>query len=176
MKVAVPRSFLSLLLVSAGLAAGAALANAPGRVSLGIFDAWGAFRDAPAATGTRCYAIAASDATVGTPRWKSYASVGFWPKRGVRGQFFVRLSRDKAAGAAIRLSIAGRRFILVGNGSSAWAGDKRMDAAIIAAMRSAEAMSIETTAANGGAIADAYRLRGAATAIDAAALGCAGQR
>ena len=155
---------------------GSAMAAAAGKVSLGVFDGWAAFRDPPRAVdGTRCYAIAASDATIGSPRWKSYASVGFWPKRGVRGQFFVRLSRDKAPGATIRLSVAGRRFILVGNGASAWASDKRMDAAIIAAMRSAEAMSIETTSSSGGAVADTYRLRGAATAIDAAALGCAGR-
>ena len=49
----------------------------------------------------------------------------------------------------------------------------RMDAAIVAAMRSAPSMSVESGTATGGAIADTYRLRGAATAIDAAALGCA---
>ena len=52
-------------------------------------------------------------------------------------------------------------------------GDARMDAAIVAAMRSAPSMSVESRAETGGAIADTYRLRGAATAIDAAALGCA---
>lgn len=172
-----PRLARMTLLAAMLLFAGTALAASGGKVSLGVFEGWAAFRDPPRAVeGTRCYAIAASDATIGTPRRKSYASVGFWPKRGVRGQLFVRLSRDKAPGAAIRLSVAGRRFFLVGNGSSAWAGDKRMDAAIIAAMRSAEAMSVESTGATGGAIADAYRLRGAATAIDAAALGCAGMK
>ena len=66
-----------------------------------------------------------------------------------------------------------RRFILTGNGAHGWASDARMDAAIIAAMRSAPSMSVESGTTAGGAIADTYRLRGAATAIDAAALGCA---
>ena len=42
----------------------------------------------------------------------------------------------------------------------------------IAAMRSERSMSVEALARNGGAFADTYRLAGAATAIDAAALAC----
>lgn len=76
----------------------------------------------------------------------------------------------------MRLTIGSRRFILSGNGVHGWAGDARMDAAIIAAMRAAPSMSVEGRSATGGAIADTYRLRGAATAIDAAALGCASLR
>lgn len=48
-----------------------------------------------------------------------------------------------------------------------------MDLAIIAAIRSAQSLSVQSTGANGGTITDAYALRGAASAIDAAALGCA---
>ena len=40
-------------------------------------------------------------------------------------------------------------------------------------MRSASSMSVSSVGANGRAFADSYALRGAATAIDAAALGCA---
>ena len=148
-----------------------ALAAAP--AALGIFDGWGAFRD----PGTpRCYAIAAPAATIGRPRVKAYASVGYWPKSRIRGQFYVRLSKERGAGRELRLTVGSRRFILTGNGVHGWASDARMDAAIIAAMRSAPSMSVESATATGGAIADTYRLRGAATAIDAAALGCANIR
>jgi hypothetical protein len=143
------------------------------RTALGIFDGWGAFRE-PATP--RCYALAAPAATVGTPQVKAYASVGYWPKSRIRGQFYVRLSKARAPGRDLRLTIGSRRFVLTGNGLHGWASDARMDAAIIAAMRSAPSMSVESSTDSGRTIADTYRLRGAATAIDAAALGCASIR
>jgi len=146
----------------------AALAAAP--TALGIFDGWGAFRDPGA---PRCYALAAPSATIGTPQVKAYASVGTWPKARIRGQFYVRLSKARGPERELRLTIGARRFILTGNGAHGWASDPRMDAAIVAAMRSAPSMSVESSTATGRVIADTYRLRGAATAIDAAALGCA---
>lgn len=150
-----------------------AMAFAAPRTALGVFDGWGAFRE-PATP--RCYAIAAPSATVGTPQVKAYASVGYWPKSRIRGQFYVRLSKTRAPGRELRLTVGSRRFILTGNGVHGWASDARMDAAIIAAMRSAPSMSVESSSDTGRAIADTYRLRGAATAIDAAALGCASIR
>lgn len=161
------RRWASLFLIAAGMPV-MALAASP--AALGIFDGWGAFRD-PASP--RCYALAAPSATIGTPQVKAYASIGYWPRSRIRGQFYVRLSKARAAGRELRLTIGSRRFILTGNGAHGWASDARMDAAIVAAMRSAPSMSIESGTAAGGAIADTYRLRGAATAIDAAALGCA---
>jgi len=147
-----------------------AAAVAAGPTALGVFEGWGAFRD-PATP--RCYAIAAPAATIGRPEAKGYASIGYWPKSGIRGQFYVRLSRPRRDSAELRLTIGPRRFILTGNGVHGWASDARMDAGIIAAMRAAPSMSVESTSQTGRAIADTYKLRGAATAIDAAALGCA---
>ncbi len=150
-----------------------AIALAAPRTALGIFDGWGAFRE----PGTpRCYALAAPSATVGRPDVKAYASVGYWPKSRIRGQFYVRLSKARAPGRDLRLTVGSRRFVLTGNGVHGWASDARMDAAIIAAMRSAPSMSVESSTGTGRTIADTYRLRGAATAIDAAALGCASIR
>jgi hypothetical protein len=141
------------------------------RTALGIFEGWGAFRDDRAA---RCYAVATPDAVAGRTSVRGYASVGFWPKARVRQQLYVRLTRPRAAGAVLRLTLGARRFILTGNGVHGWASDARMDAAIVAAMRANPSMVVESTGADGRAIADTYRLRGAATAIDAAALGCVG--
>ncbi|MBJ7501257.1 MAG: hypothetical protein JHC57_15990 [Sphingopyxis sp.] len=161
------RRWACLFLMLAGLPAAA---FAAGPTALGIFDGWGAFRDSAS---PRCYAIAAPSATIGTPEVKAYASIGYWPKSRIRGQFYVRLSKVRARDRDLRLTIGSRRFILTGNGAHGWASDARMDAAIVAAMRSAPSMSVESGTATGRAIADTYRLRGAATAIDAAALGCA---
>lgn len=158
----------AILILLGAAAPVAAFAAQP--TALGVFDGWGAFRD-PATP--RCYAIAAPAATIGTPQSSPYVSIGYWPKSRIRGQFYVHLSKDRGAGRDLRLTIGSRRFVLTGNGAHGWASDARMDAAIIAAMRSAPSMSIESATSGGGAIADTYRLRGAATAIDAAALGCA---
>ena len=139
---------------------------------LGVYQSWAAFRDA----GTpRCYAIAAPEETVGTATLKAYLSIGFWPKRRVSHQIYVRLSRERSSNSVVTLSAGGRRFRLSGNGSSGWATDRRMDLAIIAAMRSAASLSVESIGQNGRPIVDAYSLRGAPSAIDAAALGCAGR-
>lgn len=137
--------------------------------SLGIFNSWGAFRDLNV---PRCYALAESEEITGKAERKSYASVGFWPKRSIRAQFHVRLSRDRSSNSRVMVGIGGRRFQLTANRSDGWSQDKRMDAAIIAALRSANSMTIESTGRNGKPIVDAYLLRGAATAIDAASLGC----
>lgn len=136
------------------------------RTALGTYDRWGAFRDeAP----PRCFAIAR--AGQGGPG--AFATVSAWPRAGVRGQVYLRLSRAVRPGAAIVLRVDDRRIALVGAQSNAWSADARADAAIVAAMRSARGMSVASVAATGGAFADSYTLKGAATAIDAATIACA---
>lgn len=143
------------------------------RDSLGMFDRWGAFRDpGDGQNGPRCYAIARPAKRDGRAS-PGFASVGTWPRQKVRGQVHFRLSRSRADKALVTLSVGERRFTLVAGRSDAWAADPRGDAAIIAAMRSASSMSVQTSDAQGRAFADSYALRGAATAIDAAALRCA---
>jgi hypothetical protein len=139
------------------------------RNSLGTFEDWGAFRDdAPA----RCFAIA-EPTRRGGGKWRSFASVATWPGQNVRGQVHIRLAREKLAGAPVTLAVGGKRFAMVAGGADVWAPDPRADAAIVAAMRSAPSMTIATRAATGGAFSETYALKGAATAMDAAALGCA---
>jgi hypothetical protein len=136
---------------------------------LGVYQGWAAFRD-PAIP--RCYAIAAPEETVGTSSRNAYLSIGFWPRRGVTRQIYVRLSRERSTNSGITLSAGGRRFRLKADGGSGWAPDRRTDLAIIAAMRSATSLSVESIGRDGRSIVDAYSLRGAPSAIDAAALGC----
>jgi hypothetical protein len=142
---------------------------ATARDSLGVFERWGAFRD-PATP--RCYAIAEPAHLMSNAGWRAFAAVGFWPRAGVRGQIHFRLSREIADGSTLTLGIGDQRFPLVGGKADAWAPDKQRDAAIVAAMRSGTSMSVAGRARTGGGFADSYALRGAATAIDAAALGC----
>ncbi|MEM7689983.1 MAG: invasion associated locus B family protein [Pseudomonadota bacterium] len=153
------------------LALGLLIAASPlaAKDSLGVYSEWAAFRDAEV---PRCYAIAESG---GRSSVKGYASVGTWPSRKVRGQVHIRLSRAVRENARVRLAIGTRRFNLIAQGQDAWGEDKAMDAAIIAAMRSATRMSVSATASNGRRFTDRYALEGAATAMDASLVGCARQ-
>lgn len=143
------------------------------RDSLGIFGDWGAFRDPDT---PRCYAIAKARPSQLRHDNMPFASVGTWPLRKVRGQIFFRLSRNMASKAAITLTLGDRNFALAGSGANAWATGKTMDAAIISAMRSTSKMVIRTTDRQGRRFSSSYDLDGAATAMDAATVGCASIR
>lgn len=147
------------------------IGQAQARDSLGMFENWGAFRD-PATP--RCYAIARPIRSRASRNGQGgFAAVGTWPRAKVRGQVHFRLSRPHAPAAPVILNVDDRRFTLVAGQADAWAADARGDAAIVAAIRSGSSMSVQTRASDGRGFADTYALRGAATAIDAAALGCA---
>lgn len=146
----------------------AAAAPAAAQQALGVFGLWAAFRG-----DGRCYAMAEPYEEPREGDGRGYASVAYWPERGVRGQVYVRLSRAKREGSAILLRIDERTFQLRGGGVDAWGADSAADADIVAAIRTGIAMSVESRSAGGSLIRDSYRLRGAATAIDAAAIACA---
>lgn len=155
----------SLVLALALLASPAAA-----RDSLGLFGTWGAFRD-PAVP--RCYAISLADPSAAERERQPYAAIGSWPRRNTRNQVHFRLSRQIGAGGRPMLAINGQHFALVGNGTDVWSQDPRMDAAVVAAMRSARAMRVSARDLRGRPFVDVYPLAGAATAMDAATLGCA---
>lgn len=150
---------LVLLMLTAPLAA---------RDSLGVYDSWAAFKDA---SPKRCYAIAKAQ---GSPPASAYATISNWPDKNVRGAVHFVLSREAAGN--VRLSVGDKRFDLVAKGRNAWGADARQDAAILAALRSAGRMSVSARSAKGGTFTDRYVLAGAATAIDAATVGCAQRR
>jgi hypothetical protein len=155
-----------LILATAILLAAPVLA----RDGLGTFGQWAAFRDPET---PRCYAIAMAAPSTMQRDYQPYASIGWWPRSEVRGQVHFRLSRKLQPNAPISLSIGGQRIPLVGGGGDAWAPDRRGDAAIIAAMRSAGQMTVNARDASGRGFSNSYDLQGAATALDAAAVGCA---
>lgn len=139
--------------------------------SLGIFGMWGAF-----AAEARCHAISEPLRLRRNAPQRPFAAVGWFPGQGARGQLHIRFAEPKRAGSAVLLRIEDRTFQLVGGGADAWAPDARADAAIVAAMRSGLEMSVETRNGRGALVRDSYGLRGAATALDAAAIACARRR
>ena len=159
------KAALALLLVVAPPAA---------RETIGIYQSWGAFRDdAP----LRCFAIAQPIAAGG--RGGGFASVATWgrasPGKGLRSSVDIRLSRVRDYSAGVTLTVGERRFDLVANSRDAFAADLASDHALVAAIRAGRSMSVEAVAPGGRPFADTYSLAGAATAIDAAALACAGR-
>lgn len=153
-----------------GLALLALIATPLGaRGTIGIYKSWGAFRDVQP---PRCFAIARPLVSGG--RGVAFASIATWPRQGLRGSLYIRLSRERDRSVGVTLTIGERRFALVASGAEAWAADSASDRAIVTAMREGRSMSVEVVGAGGHPFADTYALAGAATAIDAAALACAG--
>ena len=151
---------LTLILLASPLAA---------KDSLGVFSDWGAFRDPSV---PRCYAIAKPTTSRLSRDNEPFATIGTWPRRQIRGQVHFRLSRMLAKNPSIQLRIGSQRYELTGGGGDAWAKDRTMDAAIVAAMRSAQSMTIRATDSRGRRFSNSYSLSGAATAMDAATLAC----
>lgn len=151
---------LAILAVAAPLAA---------RDSLGVFSDWGAFRDADV---PRCYAIAKAAPSRLQRDNDPYASIGTWPKRDIRNQLHLRVSRNLAGDPKMTLKVGSRTFTLTGAGANAWAQNRQMDAAIVAAMRSASSMTVSATDNRGRRFSNTYDLDGVATAMDAATVGC----
>jgi len=157
-----PRRLFPILLAMAAPAAAQTSA-------IGVYGQWGSFE---ARVPRHCYAIAAPLPGRRALDWKPFASVAYWPERRVRAQLHIRLSRDKRPGSAVLLRIDDQIFQLLAGGRDAWAPDEAADAQIVAAMRTGVEMRIETRTASGSVVRDSYSLRGAATAIDAAAIAC----
>lgn len=148
----------------------AALLVAPAfaRESLGVFGQWAAFRDPEA---PRCYAIA----TPPDPNSRSgaFATIAWWPSAGVFGQLHLRFPRALSATYPITLAIGERRFRLRAQGRDAWALSAAADRAILTAMRQERHFGVAARGAGGERLTEGWTLRGAPSALDAAALGCA---
>ncbi|WP_374944200.1 hypothetical protein [Sphingomonas sp.] len=146
------------------------LAIPAGRETIGVYQGWGAFRDAIPA---RCYAIARPIVAGG--RRGGFASIATWPGKGLRASLHIRLSRVRDRSAGVTLTVGERRFTLLANTRDAFAPDAASDRALVAAIRSGRSMSVEAVGEGGRPFADVYALPGAATAIDAATLACEGR-
>jgi hypothetical protein len=157
---------------SGALVLAAMLIAAPvqARDSLGVYSDWAAFRDPMV---PRCYAIAMAMPSRLKRDFQPYAAVGIWPRKAVRNQVHFRLSRRLSPRAKVVLAIGRERFELAGGEADAWAADRRMDAAIVAAMRSARSMTVSARDSAGRGFSNTWPLAGAASAMDASAIGCA---
>ena len=119
--------------------------------------------------GRTCEAATRSLRAPAKARMPARASVSFDAGGPRHGQFSVLLSRMPRAGASVMLTIGETPFLLMPQGDRAWSRGPAQEAAIIAALRSNQAMKVEARSPGGGRIRDYYSLDGAPLAIDAAA-------
>lgn len=152
----------ALFLVLAAMPIDAA-AQAPARV------AHAAQRWAVLDRGDGCEAVTRSLKVLGPDKPQARAGFIFDPRRGRDGQFFARLGETAAEGSAVMLTIGGRPFLLASRGVWAWTRDPAQKDAIIALARQQPRFTIRGRDNRGRRFVDRYEIRGAATAIDAAA-------
>ena len=120
----------------------------------------------------RCRAMARSLRDAAKGQAQAYAAFLFDRGRRQAGTLAVRLSRPVRPGGSVILTVGKQPFMLKGAGQFAWSRGPAQEAAIIAAVRNATGMRVDTRDAAGRRRIDRYLLDGAPTAIDAAAAEC----
>lgn len=88
------------------------------------------------------------------------------------GQFHARLSRSPRSGASVIATVGRQPFLLVVSGDWAWSSGPAQEQAMIAAIRSADSLRIQSRDRAGRRFTDSFALDFAPTAIDAAAARC----
>lgn len=147
-------------------------ASVPSRAASIIYagPAWAALD-----RGATCEAVSRSMRVAAKGKVQAIAGFTFAADRKQWGEFHARLRRMPRAGAAVMLRIDSQPFLLVSRSNWAWSSGPLQEEAIIAALRNAREMDVESRDAAGRRFIDPYSLDGAATAIDAAAATCAGK-
>jgi len=125
--------------------------------------------------GAACEALSRSVRIAAKGKVQAEAGFTFSADRRRWGEFHARLRRMPREGAAVMLNVGGQPFLLVSRGNEAWSAGPLQEQAIIAALRGATGMAVESRDSAGRRFVDPYSLDGAATAIDAAAAACAGK-
>lgn len=125
--------------------------------------------------GPTCEALARSTRIAAKGKVQAVAGFAFSADHRRWGEFHARLRRLPRPGAAVMLRVGDRPFLLVSRGNMAWSDGPLQERAILDALRSAAAMTVESRDGAGRRFVDPYALDGAATAVDAAAAACAGK-
>ena len=122
-----------------------------------------------------CEALSRSVRIAAKGKVQAEAGFTFTADRRRWGEFHARLRRMPRVGAAVMLNVGNQPFLLVSRGNEAWSDGPPQEQAIIAALRGATGMTVESRDSAGRRFVDPYSLDGAATAVDAAAAACAGK-
>jgi hypothetical protein len=119
-----------------------------------------------------CEALSRSQRIAPKDKAQAEAGITFTADGRRPAEVYVRLSRMPRSDASVMLQIGDQPFLLVTRGGWAWSRGPLQAQAIIAAMRDASTMRVESRDLAGIRFSDPYLLDGAPTAIDAAAARC----
>lgn len=122
--------------------------------------------------GDTCEALSRSQKIAPKDKVQAVAGLTFTPDHRRWGEFHAHLSRMPRSDSSVMLQIGDRPFLLVTRAGWAWSRGPLQAQAIIAALREATSMRIDSRDATGARFTDPYLLNGAPTAIDAAAARC----
>jgi len=123
--------------------------------------------------GTVCEALSRSQRVATKDKVQAVAGLTFTVDHRHWGEFHARLSRVPRGDASVMLQVGDQPFLLTTRAGWAWSRGPAQAEAIIAAMRNAPSMRVESRDAAGVRFSDPYLLDGAPTAIDSAAARCA---
>src|SRR3982750_9134 len=108
--------------------------------------------------GDACEALARSAKIAPKGKVQATAGFAFTPDHRRWGEFHARLRRIPRPGSSVMLQIGDQPFLLVARGDWAWSRGPLQEQAIIAAVRNAAAMRVESRDGAGRRFADDYAL------------------
>ncbi len=164
---------LVILFMAMLAAAGAPPALAAGPKQLGAFGSWSAHALVEA-SGKTCYMYGEPGSSKGKykRRDETYIQITHRPAEGARNQVSVTAGYTYRRDSEVDVDIDGRAFALFTDRDTAWARERRDDAALVAAMKAGRAMIVRGTSARGTLTTDTYSLKGFTAAHTAIGKAC----
>jgi hypothetical protein len=128
---------------------------------IGSYKNWSAhtFKEAK---GPVCYLHGVPSRSVGkyTKRGDIYLQVTHRPAAKTKNEVSITAGYAHKKGSEVNATIDGKTFVLFTEGDTAWAGDEKADAALVAAMRAGRLMVVRGISARGTKTSDTYSLAG----------------
>lgn len=163
---------LAILFMALSAAAGAPPVLAAPK-KLGAFGPWSAHALVEAA-GKTCYMYGEPKSSTGKykRRDQTFIQITHRPAEGARNQVSVTAGYTYRRDSEVDVDIDGRSFALFTDRDTAWARERRDDAALVAAMKAGRAMIVRGTSARGTLTTDTYSLKGFTAAHTAIGKAC----
>ncbi len=154
-------SILAILFTALLQAAGAPSVLAAGPKQLGAFGPWSAHALVEA-SGKTCYMYGEPNSSTGKYKRRddTFIQITHRPAEGARNQVSVTAGYTYRRDSEVDVDIDGRSFALFTDRDTAWARERRDDAALVAAMKAGRAMIVRGTSTRGTLTTDTYSLKG----------------
>lgn len=140
---------------------------------IGTYKNWSAHLFAEK-SGKVCYLHGVPSKSAGkyTKRGEIYLQVTHRTRPKTKNEVSITAGYAHKKNSEVKATIDGKTFVLFTDGDTAWAGDEKSDASMVAAMRAGRAMVVRGVSARGTATADTYSLAGFTAAHRAISKAC----